>query len=127
MGGLWKKIPITYVLMWIGSLALAGIPFFAGYYSKDMILEAAFGDGMDEPEAAVEIVTDYTGRVSGPLFFFPILQRDLGPIGPGRGFQRAKRATETLLGDQLRKRRREGTAGRTDVLSALVEARDEQG
>jgi NADH-quinone oxidoreductase subunit L len=44
MGGLWKKIPYTYAFMWIGSLALAGIPFFAGYYSKDMILEAAFAD-----------------------------------------------------------------------------------
>jgi NADH-quinone oxidoreductase subunit L len=42
MGGLWKKIPITYALMWIGSLALAGVPLFAGYYSKDMILEAAY-------------------------------------------------------------------------------------
>ena len=42
MGGIWRKIPITYALMWIGSLALAGFPFFAGYYSKDMILEAAF-------------------------------------------------------------------------------------
>ena len=42
MGGIWKKIPITYVLMWVGSLALAGIPFFAGYYSKDLILEAAW-------------------------------------------------------------------------------------
>lgn len=39
MGGIWKYIPITYVLMWIGSLALAGIPFFSGFYSKDMILE----------------------------------------------------------------------------------------
>lgn len=43
MGGIWKKIPVTYALMWIGSLALAGVPFFAGYYSKDIILEAAYG------------------------------------------------------------------------------------
>ncbi|HEY8610094.1 MAG TPA: NADH-quinone oxidoreductase subunit L, partial [Roseomonas sp.] len=42
MGGIWTKIPVTYAVMWIGSLALAGIPFFAGYYSKDMILESAF-------------------------------------------------------------------------------------
>ena len=42
MGGIWKKIPATYALMWIGSLALAGIIPFAGYYSKDMILESAW-------------------------------------------------------------------------------------
>jgi NADH-quinone oxidoreductase subunit L len=42
MGGLYKRIRQTYVLMWIGSLALAGIPFFAGYYSKDTIIEAAY-------------------------------------------------------------------------------------
>jgi NADH-quinone oxidoreductase subunit L len=44
MGGIWRKIPWTYALMWIGSLALAGIPFFAGYFSKDMVLEAAWAD-----------------------------------------------------------------------------------
>ena len=42
MGGIWKKVPYTYAVMWIGTLALAGIPFFAGYYSKDTILEAAY-------------------------------------------------------------------------------------
>ena len=42
MGGIWRKVPVTYVMMWVGSLALAGFPFFAGFYSKDMILEAAF-------------------------------------------------------------------------------------
>ena len=45
MGGLWNKIPVTYVVMWIGSLSLAGIPFFAGYYSKDTILAAAWASG----------------------------------------------------------------------------------
>jgi NADH-quinone oxidoreductase subunit L len=50
MGGIWAKIPVTYGLMWIGSLALAGVgvPFvfgLSGYYSKDIILEAAFGQG----------------------------------------------------------------------------------
>ena len=43
MGGIWRAIPVTYALMWIGSLALAGIPPFAGYYSKDIVLEAAWG------------------------------------------------------------------------------------
>ena len=42
MGGIWKLIPITYALMWIGNLALAGIPPFAGFFSKDIILEAAY-------------------------------------------------------------------------------------
>jgi NADH-quinone oxidoreductase subunit L len=45
MGGLWKHIKITYAMMWIGSLALAGFPIFAGYYSKDMILEVAYAAG----------------------------------------------------------------------------------
>ena len=42
MGGIWRLIPVTYVLMWIGSLALAGIWPFAGFFSKDIILEAAY-------------------------------------------------------------------------------------
>ena len=50
MGGIWKKIPYTYALMWIGSLALAGIGIedvfgMAGFYSKDMILDSAIASG----------------------------------------------------------------------------------
>lgn len=45
MGGLWHKMPVTYAMMWIGSLALAGVPWFAGYYSKDIIIEAAYAAG----------------------------------------------------------------------------------
>lgn len=44
MGGIYKMIPATYFLMWIGSLALAGIPPFAGYFSKDLVIEVAFMD-----------------------------------------------------------------------------------
>lgn len=42
MGGIWRQVPITYVCMWLGSLAIAGVPFFAGYWSKDAILETAY-------------------------------------------------------------------------------------
>jgi len=41
MGGLRKKIPATYWTMFIGTLAIAGMPGFAGFFSKDAILEAA--------------------------------------------------------------------------------------
>jgi NADH:ubiquinone oxidoreductase subunit 5 (subunit L)/multisubunit Na+/H+ antiporter MnhA subunit len=42
MGALAKQIPLTYISILIGSLAITGFPFLAGFYSKDVVLEIAY-------------------------------------------------------------------------------------
>jgi len=45
MGGLWRRMPYTWIAMVVGALALTGFPFFSGYYSKDAIIEFAYLSG----------------------------------------------------------------------------------
>ncbi|WP_209309059.1 NADH-quinone oxidoreductase subunit L [Blastococcus sp. CT_GayMR16] len=44
-GGLWKKLPVTFVTFGLGYLALIGFPFLSGYFTKDAIIEATFDRG----------------------------------------------------------------------------------
>ena len=50
MGGLRRYMPWTTALMWIATLAIAGIPVLSGFFSKDEILTAAFARGSTHPE-----------------------------------------------------------------------------
>ena len=72
MGGVWKKIPYTYMLMLIGTLALTGFPFLSGFYSKDAIIEFAFfkQSSIGNYAATIGILTAFlTAIYSWRLFF----------------------------------------------------------
>ncbi|MFS8038538.1 NADH-quinone oxidoreductase subunit L [Xanthobacter sp. AM11] len=70
MGGLYKKIPFTYAMMLIGTLAITGFPFLAGYYSKDAIIESAWAShsyfgvyGWTMTVAAAALTSFYSWRL----------------------------------------------------------------
>ena len=72
MGGVRKKLPVTYILMLIGTLALTGFPFLSGFYSKDAIIEFAYLKNSDlgNYAAFVGILTAFlTSIYSWRLFF----------------------------------------------------------
>jgi NADH-quinone oxidoreductase subunit L len=73
MGGLWRKIPWTHATFLIGALSLAGIPLFAGFFSKDLILDEAFVLGWWPVFIVGVIVAALTGfymfRLMGLTFY----------------------------------------------------------
>ncbi len=72
MGGVWKKIPFTMILMLIGTLALTGFPFLSGFYSKDAIIEFAYlkNNVIGNYVSSVGILTAFiTAIYSWRLFF----------------------------------------------------------
>jgi NADH-quinone oxidoreductase subunit L len=74
MGGLRKKIPFTFALFIIGSIAISGIPPFAGFFSKEVILTAAYerGLGMGVLATVISLLTTiYMFRLLFVVFFKP--------------------------------------------------------
>jgi len=97
----------------------------------DVILRAVFG--LDE-EHALTRVRDTILRAlhlfegpAAPFLGIPVLQHELGGLSPWGRFVRCKRDLRRILHEEIVRRRTDGTAGRTDVLSMLVDARDEDG
>ena len=73
MGGVWKKMPYTWLLMLIGTLALTGFPFFSGFYSKDAIIEFAYlrGSSLGYFASSIGILTAFlTSIYSWRLMFY---------------------------------------------------------
>lgn len=72
MGGLRKHIPMTAAMMTIGTLALTGFPFFAGYFSKDAIIESAFAKATGAGSTAyvlLVVAAAFTSFYSWRLYF----------------------------------------------------------
>tara|TARA_B100000989_G_scaffold147317_1_gene109814 strand:- start:650 stop:2563 length:1914 start_codon:yes stop_codon:yes gene_type:complete len=72
MGGVWKKLPFTYLMMIIGTLALTGFPFLSGFYSKDAIIEFAYLEkgSLSNYAASIGIITAiFTSIYSWRLIF----------------------------------------------------------
>ena len=57
MGGLRRKLPITFATMFIATLAIAAVPPFSGYFSKDLILEAAYASGHLSGSGCIGVIT----------------------------------------------------------------------
>ena len=72
MGGLWKKMKLTSVVFVIGALALAGFPGFAGFFSKDLILEAVYQKGLWLPLAALMVAAFLTAFYMGRAVFLAL-------------------------------------------------------
>ena len=71
MGGLKKYMPITCITAWIGSLALAGMPPFAGFFSKDLIIEAVHESTL--PGSGLAYAAVLTGVLITSFYSFRLL------------------------------------------------------
>jgi NADH-quinone oxidoreductase subunit L len=72
MGGLRRKLPITFVTMLIATLAISGVPFFAGFYSKDGILGSTLAFGMINGHY-LPFILGITAAAITPFYMFRLI------------------------------------------------------
>ncbi len=70
LGGLYKKMPWTANCMLIGTLAISGVPFFSGFYSKDAILAAAMARVQEDPKHFLLFLFPAVGAVLTAFYMF---------------------------------------------------------
>jgi proton-translocating NADH-quinone oxidoreductase chain L len=70
LGGLRKKMPITAGTMLVGTMAISGVPFFSGFYSKDAILAQAIHRVFQSPEHFMLLVLPCVGAVMTAFYMF---------------------------------------------------------
>lgn len=97
-----------------------------------VILRAVFGlDKGERYEQLQKFLAQRLDMVSSPLtsllIFFPALSKDFGQWSPGHRVNQVSEMCDRLIYDEIRERRRQDISNRSDVLSLLLTARDEQG
>ncbi|WP_165232248.1 NADH-quinone oxidoreductase subunit L [Aquisphaera insulae] len=70
LGGLYRKMPITALTMLVGTLAICGVPFFSGFYSKDAILAAAIARVAQSPEHFLLFMLPALGATITAFYMF---------------------------------------------------------
>ena len=76
MGGLRKYLPVTFYTMWMGTLAIAGVPLFSGFFSKDAILWRTFAAGNEALWVVGVVVAGLTAFYMSRLMFLAFHGRE---------------------------------------------------
>ncbi len=98
LGGLLKKMPITAWTMLVGTLAISGVPFFSGFYSKDAILAAALARVSQSPEHFMLFVFPAVGAILTAFYMFRMWF--LTFAGEPRGFPSKTDAVHSHVHDE---------------------------